>query len=1252
MKKILLCTTLFILIFNSISAQNMSSEFWDNLLLNNRETAKKIISENEDSSIEWLVSNEILRMETGKISRNESFLDAFLNNKDFEYYLYAFWNHSFIFDDYLGNGFDKDTYYALDKIASSNVDLIDLKDAITYLLSVKKRYINDWDSYYNLNSKINAVKDWQYCGSFENLNKSGLDKFYEPELESSNDVVFDAKSNGDIKWYNGTGSKEAYQFYTNHNEYGSSVNYAQTFVTSAIDQRIIVRVGCGSAFKIFLNDIEIFKNDKDVGTDLNGYEVKVNLQQGVNRLVIKTAESNSTSYFLISLLDENKVPLDTIKVSKEPVDYNKSTLAQLNPVEKENDFENYFKSKIASSPKNFLYSYALFSTYIRNGKYNEAREVITPYYKKYPKSSLLRKTLITTYNLETDYTSVNELNENIERDDPDYYLPIINKVSEYDELSRLSLDEFEDYIERLKIAFDSDLLKAAAEFLYYARKEDISGLKVALENLNTLSEENGNIEFKLNYIPLYDQLFQDQDKTISLLEDIVKNYFNLDAENRLIRYYEDKNQKEKSLDIVVREYDNLITDNVYIKRIANKYVEYQMFEKALPYVDQMLKNYPYSFVAMEQKGDILKQLGKSKEALSFYEKALQHNSADSGLRKKIDDISNKSNLLKDLALESAYDFIEENRNKITSNNYGFNILFDDSNIEMFEEGGFKYRYTYVYEITSNNGIDTFKEYNLGLGGSYKFLKSELVKPDGSLVPADRSGSNLVFNDITIGDVVYIDYEGTVSTTGRFYKDISDKIQFDSFHPSVLTTVDILIPKTSQLHYKFMNGDLKPKITDKKGYKLYQWELKNAKAEMYAEDYMPNSVDQVGYLHFSTIKEWNDISVWYSDLVRSRIEINNKVKAEFKKLFPNGHEQLSEDERSRIIYNYITSNFNYSYVSFKQSGFIPQKPAKTINTSLGDCKDFSTLYVTLAKMADLQANLILILTSDYGRNNLVLPSTDFNHCIVKVILDGIPQYLELTNKYLPYKSLPTSLRGATALEIPFSTENTDKKYNLFHLDKVQRDMSLVDNSVIMNVSEENTNLIVTTKINGHNVAYYNEVFAEPNAEVIKKTMSDDYSSKLKDEFTLNKVYDFEITDNNTAVLFNSDITINKKLSSIGSIKILQLPIISHPYENSIIQLEERNYPIDYIQYENVDAYNTTYILEIEEGKTFVEIPESKSFKFKEHSYTINYENSSPNKLKVIITSNTPYDNIMPEDYKEYKAYVKGILDAQAEYIGFK
>ncbi|NJM80557.1 MAG: transglutaminase domain-containing protein [Flavobacterium sp.] len=158
--------------------------------------------------------------------------------------------------------------------------------------------------------------------------------------------------------------------------------------------------------------------------------------------------------------------------------------------------------------------------------------------------------------------------------------------------------------------------------------------------------------------------------------------------------------------------------------------------------------------------------------------------------------------------------------------------------------------------------------------------------------------------------------------------------------------------------------------------------------------------------------------WYADLVKKNKKLDKVTISTFNEIFPNGITNLSETQRAEKIYNYIEENITYSYLDFRQSGYVPQKPSKTIETKLGDCKDLSTLFVTLAEKANLKSNLVLVLTNDNGLKSLPLPSSEFNHCIVKVTLENKDYFIEMTDKYLPFKSLPTSLYKANALVIEF------------------------------------------------------------------------------------------------------------------------------------------------------------------------------------------------------------------------------------------
>ncbi len=1245
---IALCT---LLTFNLAFSQNSYNEFWNKLLNNDRASAHSVFKNNiEKEDLQGLIINEILREENGQFFANKPFINKVLDEKDFEYYLYALWNKTYFFDSYLTTGLNGKNKRILAEVTKSNITNGTIKDAITYLNSVVARHDNNWDRYFELNDSIKVIKNWAYCGVFENLNESGLDSYYPPENTPFSKTPFDAKSNGFVNWYKSKNTKEAYQFFTNHEEFGAGVNYAQTFVTSNEDKKVTLRIGCGSAFKVWLNDAIIFENTEDVITELDAYKLSLTLPKGTNRLLFKLAESNSSSYFIVKIVDEKGNAPEGLTYSSTVAEYNKSDASKLNINVLNNEFETYFLNKIKAEPDNFFYVYCLNGVYLRNSKQKEAKDLLKPYMLKYPKSSLLRKMLMLVYSSEGDTTSYNELKKNLELDDPNYYLPLVLKVINFRELNRMSMSELEAFIKQFKETVNNDILRLTGDFIYNARKEDLVNVRKNLDALLKLSQNN--LRLLLAYAPLYSTLFKEDDKTMALLEDINKRYFDMSAIIQLSRFYEKKNKKDEVIKLYTKDLQYLSTDNLYLIKVIKKLHSYKNYKESLKYIDLALNNFPYSFQVLELKGDALVQLNKNKEAIQAYEKSLRFNSAKKALRKKIKDLKNESNIINDFALKNVYTYIENNREKIKVNNYGYNILLDDYIVELYSEGGGRYRTTYIYEITSDAGVESFKEYNLGLSGSYFISKSEIVKKDKSVVPAEKSGSKLVFNGLSVGDVVHIDYESSFSSTGRFYKDYTDKFMFDSFHPTVKTSLKLIVPKHHKIFYKVVNGNLEPKKSQLNNYDVYDWTLEGIHGLAQTEDYMPNNEDVARYLHISTIPNWNEVAIWYSDLVRASIEETSTVKEAFKKIFPDGYQKLSEDQRAKAIYNYIKNNFTYSYVNFKQSGFVPQKPTKTIKTNLGDCKDFSTLYVTLANMAGLNANLVLVLTSDYGQNNMVLPSTDFNHCIVKVEINKKDQFLELTDKYLPYKSLPNSLRGATALEIPFKTNGAVKTYDLFKLNEVARDKSIFTNNVDVFVKENKINMRIDTEFKGHINSYYASVLSEPNKDVVKKSIFEDLKGLINEDFVLDKLSNMHRIDDDKIIKYTSDITIDKKINKIGSINIFRLPKVSNPYTNNIVSLDKREYPIEYIKYENIDEYYNYYDVFIEEGQKFIEIPKNHTFTFKNHSYSVSFTLVKDNHLSVEKHSITPANTIAAEDYSAFKNYVKSIIEAEEEFIGFK
>jgi hypothetical protein len=1250
----ILHTLVFLSIFSLISAQEVSPKYWEMVLSNERsEALKQVQSEYKTKpSITTLISKEIIRNENGQFEPSKDFIKNFLEYADFEPYLYALWNQQFIFNDYLSSGFNQLNSSHINAVLTKGVVNQTLSEALIYLKGVLDRHHNNFTSYRQQMAKMSSITEWQFCGPFENLNNSGLDNVYDPEKKAFSQDDFNANSNGFLNWYNAKQKEEGYMFFGNHNEYGAGVNYAQTFFTNTIERDAVVRIGASSKFKVWLNDVLIYENSKNLNTDLDAYNVKVHLPKGDCRLLIKVAEPSSSSYFIVRITDENGNSLKDIKYGASPNSYKASSDSEINPSKITSYFEQFFLEKIEKNSSDFLSIYCLVSTYMRNQKYEQAKEVLKPLYAKYPNSSIIRRLLISIYSIEEDYNSRREMVKNIELDDPSYYLSLTYRFQDVNELFRMSVDDMNEFLDEFSDATDSDILKISAKMIKSFRIEDKKAVKNNLDKLMDLAYKQKSLSLLKTYAPLYGNVLSNQEKTISILEDLNNQYFDMNVRGQLVSYYLKQNKKDKVLQLYKEEVKYLSNDLVPLKKLIYKLHDFEMYKESLPYIESVLSIYPYSFVGMEYKGDALLQLNKQNEAVNSYRSSLIFNTGNASLRRKIRDITSQPDLIKKYKVGKIYDYVKENRGKITENNYGYNFLLEEVVVELYEEAGGKTRSTILYEITSTNGVESLKEYELGLWGNYSIIKSEIIKPTGLITPAERSGSSFVFNGLEIGDVIHLEYEVDFNGFGRFYKDFTESFQMDSWHPSVLSSYTLIVPNQITIMDTVLNGELEFNLIEEEKYKVYSWKLRNFKGLSAHEDFMPSIEDLARVIHIGTIKSWTQIAQWYSDLVRPQIEITPLVQKTFDEIFANCDlSKMSDEDKAKKIYYYMMNNLTYSFVHFKQSGYVPQKLYKTISSKMGDCKDFSALFLNFAQMAGLEANMVLVLTSDNGRKRLVLPSQEFNHCIVRIMLNGQEQYLELTDKSLPFKSLPNGLRYAQILNIPYTYTVADK-FDLISLNDVKRTTELYQSDVYMTVGSYKQNLKITTTLKGAVRSFYAENLDNPNYEMIVDVVKNEFKNVISENMEIDSVYAISIDKEIDSLTFTTEMSINEKINKIGSYMILKVPHVTMEYNGKIISKKERNYPIEYLIYESIDIYKTVYTIDLLEEKTFVEIPENIVLSFKDHFYSRKYEKVSPSRIKITVEARPGGSDISPSEYVAYKSYVSKVLEAKDEFIGIK
>lgn len=1246
-----LILVLFFSLFGYSQNQKKIDETW-NLLLNNkrkeaRDSFEKYLRKDIDKNIEILLLDAYIEMEFGKIIFDTEFVENFVKYEESKNYLFPMFNQPFMLGNLSNNGYDDYSYQKIDILY--NQEHLKTDPIVAFYKNEMDRRRRVIENKAKTMEILNPISQWQFCGVFENLNDSGLDMEYEPEVYPKNDKIFDAASNGNVGWYNPPFKQNfaGVHYYYNEQEYGHGIMYAQTFIESETEQEVMLSFGSSSSIKIFLNDVEIYSNNLIQNANINAYQIKFTLSEGMNRLLLKSS-TIGTSYFFTSMTNVNGEPLSNITFYDTYKPYTKGTLEKINPTEITPYFEEYFTNLINKEPNNPLYKIALFNAYLYNGKHDLAEDVMENFYVNYPESSILRSHLATLYSAKGEEQKAQEMYKNMEISDKDYYYNIVQLFINSGVLSSKTINELQEIktkAEKLPTRHWATLI----DYFIAARNGNIDLMLDTYADILKISANNENL-YSI-YCSFYATLKNDKEKTIRLLEEIYQEKEIETVANSLIRYYNQTGRKEDRVKLLKKQYELYPYINSKVSDYITFLNEEQKYNEVIEITNRLLQNFPYSFTLMETQGQAYNKLNDIKQAEKLFRQSLSHNSGNSSLRKMLYDLTKKTDETEQVVTKDVYDLIKKRRGSTMKADYGVVILLDECIINVFPEGGQQYNITYVYEITSDAGVEILKEYPLNTY-SNTILKSEIVKPDGSIVPAERNYDGFVFTNLKTGDVIYISYLSFSNATGRFYKDFALNYAFSAYHPLEEIRYGIIYPKDIVFNTASINGDI-PHTVKKVGNKNYmEWRRTKVPAIPIYENFSPSYDDMANSLQISTIKSWAEIANWYADLVQKNLKFDKVTLDTYNAIFPNGVSGLTETDIAKKIYAYIQDNITYSFLDFRQSGYVPQKPSRTITTKLGDCKDLSTLFVTLARKAGLNANLVLVLTNDNGTLSNQLPNIGFNHCIIRVELEGKEHFMELTDNYAPFNTMPVNLYKANALVISFD-KSENAKAQLIEIPFDNTFKGAIHQQSVVTVEGDQKNITNTITFSGSGKSYYNYLFSEATSEDVRtKEIEKFYNNILgkvvkvhNTKLVKNDKYENELTHSNT-------ITVMDKLQSLGSIKLTTIPFLNKAYTRDIIREEKRNNPIFYVYYEDVNQYTSEIVIHIDEGKTFIEIPENQNIKYKNHSYELKYELIKPNSLKVIRTINVPFENISVIEYPEYKKFVENVIQAEEQVIGFK
>ena len=254
--------------------------------------------------------------------------------------------------------------------------------------------------------------------------------------------------------------------------------------------------------------------------------------------------------------------------------------------------------------------------------------------------------------------------------------------------------------------------------------------------------------------------------------------------------------------------------------------------------------------------------------------------------------------------------------------------------------------------------------------------------------------------------------------------------FQSTDPTLQTNYALRLYGDKQFRWKAVNCELDPEIMIEGETKTYLWHYGETHSirESIGQS---NTSELAAQFRFSSVNSWDAISAWYADLARDRYTSSQEIDELARDLTQSVN---TSTEKIHQLYNFVASQIRYVSIQLGQGAYQPTAADQVLIKRYGDCKDKSTLLISLLASIGISAFPALMSPSPYDPIDLDLPSVgQFSHLIVAIPIaeNGLNKRQNMDSDYLwldptasscPFGTLPTSNQGRTALLVKNKTAN--------------------------------------------------------------------------------------------------------------------------------------------------------------------------------------------------------------------------------------
>lgn len=1093
------------------------------------------------------------------------------------------------------------------------------------------------------------IGPWSTTGAFENVSGSGFNKDFGVLAHPENNAVFTGRKGAKVSWFDVPNPRNTrwWDFEYQH-DITNSIIYAQTFLTSDADRDVLMLVGVSGSMKIWVNDFLVGSESEERNTDNDVYNYTVKLKKGTNRILLQLGASEiENSNFMVRFADTSGNLITGLQASSQFAPYTKAEPYEV----KQLPFfaETFFQKKAEKNPEDLVTQLLLLKVYNHNDKRYEARKVAAQLKSMAPQSTLVSEALIEALTRDKNVTDLTKEMESVKSKDPESLYGLMLRYDDAE--SKEDWDECQRLLnKRMKLYGENENTSTKAI--------EIMGKKNETEKIITaVTQGYKNYPNSAAFAMLEYLFIAEGSKDMRAASNVLRDYV---ARNYSPRVYEliiQNDLKTGQVGDAIRIYKKLIEDQPYAigyySKLADIYFSTKDYKAALDWMQRAIDLAPYIGSFYYSKGMIYDAMDNKNNALEMMRKAVYYSPTNYEARKKLRTLDGKKDLFdyfKTNDAEQVYKDALAADKDIKDN--ALLLLNDKQQVVYPENGAVEEHGEYLIQVLTQSGVDDYKEISIPYNGYTQRLiveKAELFKKDGSKVQAETNDNEFVFSTLEKGDAVHISYRLENSYYGKLAEHFWDDFNFNGRNPEKTARYSLIVPASRTFQYKVYNTQLEPKITDLDGeYKMYVWE-KNDVPAMEPEPYMPATADVGEKLVFTSIPDWNYVANWYADLSGVKTKADFEVKEKVKELLA-GNEKKSDLEKARIFYNYIEQHFHYSNVPFLHSALTPQRASRTLSTRLGDCKDLSTLFVSMCKEAGLNASLVLVDTRDNGDNNLDLPTIGFNHCIARLQIADKYYLVELTDNHLPFGAMSYHLIDANGLFIPRENEIAANA----SLMKLKSPLRMPNNN-----DRQSTLDLGAGKASVRRIVYktgseasesrsgYIDTKQEDRIKDLNNSLSSEFNKNVKVEnFTLKNIESLDDT-----VMLDYKFTVDNYASDIVGMQVFKLPWAESFKSVDFVALDKRTYPLTIYSLSATPLEREVMVIKLPAGKKLAELPKNISLKNNIMTYDLTY-NVKPD--KIVVTREVHYlkDKVTPEDYPAFKTFITKLNEADNKQIAVK